>query len=195
MKRTAVTLTAVGLLGLAGCGSGEDEESVAEASSAPATTSTAAATSSTPRSTASSTPTPASTSALSPEAEQALVRTIFGQVFTNNQEALSNELVKSNSLVEAQTEFRFDPEALSLVLGVTSTYSTDTYVPELAYDLAAGFAPVFWGPEGTDSVRPESLPSFSTTVDALTYVCDGPTMVALQDRELSQEMFVERCSV
>ena len=60
------------------------------------------------------------------------------QTIAESGDDLSVQLVKTNSLVEAQTDFRFDQPARTLVLAVTSTYSTDRYVPELAYDLATG---------------------------------------------------------
>lgn len=130
---------------------------------------------------------------MSPEDEARFVATTLADSFAENSETLSTELVKSNGLVEAQTDFRFDEPARTLVLAVTSTFSTDRYLSELAYDLATDFAPVYWGPEVSGVVRPESLPSFSVTVDQSPYVCDGPTMAALADRELSMEMFVQNC--
>ena len=129
-----------------------------------------------------------------PEAEASFVAMVTAQTIAENGDDLSAQLVKTNSLVEAQTDFRFDQSARTLVLAVTSTYSTDRYVPELAYDLATGFAPVFWGSQVPASIRLESLVLFSVSVDDASYVCPAPTMVALADRELSQEMFVEPCT-
>jgi len=190
--RVAPALVAAALL-LAGCGGGdEDRGEAANSTTTPPTT----AASSTARSTTSarpSTSSPSSAPALSPEEEANIVAAITAGTFTENGDALSEGLVKSNSLVEAQTDFRFDQATRTVVLAVTSTYSTDTYVPEMAYDLAANFAPVFWGPEGTGAVRVESLPLFSVTVDESSYLCDAPTMVALAERELSMEMFVDQC--
>ena len=104
------------------------------------------------------------------------------------------QLIESNGLIEAQEDFRFDQPSRTLIVSVASTYATDRYLAELAYELATGFAPVFWGPEALAAgVRLESLVFFAVTVDGIQYRCDGPTMAALADRELSQEMFVQRC--
>jgi hypothetical protein len=122
-----------------------------------------------------------------------LVATLTANVFAENEEVLSTELVKSNTLVEAQEEFRFDVPTRTIVLSVASTISTEALLPEVAYGLATDFAPVFWGPEALASARPESLVSLSVTVNGGEHRCDGPTMAALADKELSQEMFVQRC--
>jgi len=99
--------------------------------------------------------------------------------------------LKSNSLVEAQEDFRFEEPTRTVIVTVTSVFKTGR--PDLAYDLATDFAPVFWGPEALATVQPEALLFFSVTVDGIQRRCDGPTMAALADRELSQEMFVQRC--
>jgi hypothetical protein len=200
MKRTALALTAACMV-LAGCGGGTDEVAAATPTPtlAPYTPSDeltaskeSAAASKKAAASSAAAATPATTE-LSLEAEQGLVTGITADAFEKNRDGLSDELVKSSSLVEAQTDFRFDRGARTLVLAVTSTYRTDTYVPELAYDLATGFAPVFWGPETSGTVQPEALPLFSVTVDDASFVCEPTDMVALQKRELSSEMFVERC--
>jgi hypothetical protein len=122
-----------------------------------------------------------------------MVATVTANVFAQNEEVLSRELVKSNSLVEAQEEFRFDQPTRTLVLSVASVISTERLLPEVAYGLATDLAPVSWGPEALASARPESLVALSVTVNGAVHRCDGPTMAALADRELSQEMFVQRC--
>jgi hypothetical protein len=169
---------------LTGCGASSDEEQEPLADS-PATSSAARPTATTTTQAA-----PTTISTLSPEAEADLVAGITASSFEENSEVLSTELVKSNRLVEAQTDFRFDGPTRTLVLAVTSVF--DTGRPDLAYDLAADFAPVYWGPEAA-VVRPESLVTFSVTVDDSTYRCKGPTMAALADRELSADMFVQQC--
>jgi hypothetical protein len=190
--RKALPLLAAAAV-LTACGGGENEESRAEATAtASETTPSSAArttTSRAPRTTATPTPSPT----LSPEQEADIVASVTARSFNDNREAISTELVKSNGLVEAQTDFRFDEPARTIVLAVTSTFSTATYVPEMAYDLTTDFSQLFWGEDVPDSIRPESLPSFSVTVDGATFVCDGPTMATLADRELSEEMFVQRC--
>ncbi|WP_142026815.1 hypothetical protein [Blastococcus colisei] len=160
------------LAALTACGGGEAAETQADASSE---TTAASATRTTPPKATRTTPTPApSTFTMSPEDEAGFVATVTAQTIAESGDALSAQLVKSNMLVEAQTDFRFDQPARTLVLAVTSTYSTDRYVPELAYDLATSFAPVFWGPEVPDSIRPESLVLFSVTVDDASFLCNGP---------------------
>jgi hypothetical protein len=130
---------------------------------------------------------------MSPEDEAGFVATVTARTFTENEEVFSTQLVKSNSLVEAQTDFRFDEPSRTLVLAVTSVFSGSEQQPRLAYNLATDFASVFWGAEVPDSIRPESLVFFSVTVDDSSFVCAGPAMAALADRELSEEMFVDQC--
>jgi hypothetical protein len=190
LKPIALTLIAA-CLALAACGEGSDDDAAAGTSAAsPSTTRTstpAPSTSATPATSSSSAPVP-----VSPEIEQQVVTTATAGVFAENGDLLSDQLVKSSSLVEAQTDFRFDEASRTVVVGVTSVFETGS--PSLPYSLAGNFAPVLWGPEATASVRAESLPFFSVTVDGTPYVCAGPTMVALADRELSEEMFVEQCT-
>ncbi|WP_138733098.1 hypothetical protein [Modestobacter excelsi] len=124
-----------------------------------------------------------------------MVATVTANVFAQNEETLSTQLVKSNSLVEAQEEFRFDEPTRTVVLSVASTISTERLLPEVAYGLATDLAPVFWGPEALANARPESLVALSVTVNGAGHRCDGPTMAALADRELSQQMFVQRCGI
>jgi hypothetical protein len=181
----ALIASLIGALLLAGCdGDAVDETASGEASSTPSSSSTSA----TRTTEASRSPTPTMTR--SPEEEAQFVATVTASTFAQHAEVLSTELVKSNSLVEAQTEFRFDQPTRTVVLVVTSVF--DTGSPDVPYSLATDFAPVFWGPE-VASVRPESLVLFSVTVDDSSYLCDGPTMAALADRELSTEMFVQQC--
>jgi len=190
MKRTALVLAAC-CLSLAACG-GEDvaAESAEDSTASTTSSSSARPSTTTPR----PSPTPArTTQTMSPEAEASFVASVTSQTVTENRDALSTQLVKSNGLIEAQTDFRFDETARTLVLAVTSVFNGADYSAGLAYELATDFAPVFWGPE-VDSVSPESLVLFSITVDGQAFVCDGPTMAALADRELSEEMFFERCS-
>lgn len=156
--------------------------------SAAASTSSSPARSSSTAPTTERSPTPSSAAATAgPE----LVAAVTARVFEENADALSAELVKSNSLIEAQEEFRFDKASRTLVLSVTSVFKTGR--PDVAYSLATDLAPIFWGPEATASASPEALVLFSVTVDAVTWVCDGAAMAALADRELSQESFVQRC--
>lgn len=194
--RKILTAAAAALL-LAACG-GEDETGDAALSpptssptkSAPSTQSTAPAPSPTAPMSQPASPHPSEPA--SAEEEERLVTAVVGRVFTDHEEALSDALVKSNPLIEAETEFRFDAPSRTVVLAVTSV--SDTGSPGVAYGLATDFAPVFWQPEGTNVVRPGALPFFSVTVDDSAYLCDGPTMVALVGRELSEEMFVQQCS-
>jgi hypothetical protein len=186
MRKVLALFTA--LATLTACGGGETEGTREDSASSETTSSPATRTSSTP--TRSTTPSPVTMSA---EDEARFVATVTAQTFAQNEEVFSTELVKSNSLIEAQTDFRFDEPARTLVLTVTSVF--DTGNPEVAYGLATDFAPVFWGSEVPASIRPESLVNFSVTVDDSSYLCDGPTMAALADRELSTEMFVQQCGV
>jgi hypothetical protein len=126
--------------------------------------------------------------------EAAFVAQVTAQTFTANEELFSDQLVKSNTLVEAQTDFRFDTPSRTLVLAVSSTFSGDNYLTDLAYSLTSNFAPVFWGDSVPDTIRPESLPLFSVAVDGTSFVCQPAAMQALADRELSQDMFAEQCA-
>jgi hypothetical protein len=131
-----------------------------------------------------------------PAVEQAFVADVTANVFKENQKTLSSELIKSNSLVEAQEELTFDRTSRTLRVGVASVFRSDSRDNRdmLAYNLATAFAPVFWGPEVARSVRPESTVLLSVAVDNLRYLCSGETMVALADREVSQQRFLEQCS-
>jgi hypothetical protein len=191
MRRPLPVTLVAGVLVLAGCGADSSDDTASRESPSVRSTST-------PRTSATTRPTttaPTTEATLSPEDEARFVATFTANSFAENSEVLSMELVKSNSLVEAQTDFRFDEPGRTLILAVSSTFNSDRHLSELAYDLATDFAPVYWGPEATDVVRPESLVSFSVTVDAASYLCNGPTMAALVDRELSMEMFVQQCGV
>ena len=172
------------LVVLVGCG----EESPNDTALRETTSATPSATRTATATTRSTTPAPVTRS---PDEEARFVATVTAETFAENEQALSTQLVKSSSLIEAQTEFRFDEPRRTVVLAVTSVF--DSGSPDVAYGLASGFAPVFWGPEATAAVRPESLVLFAVTVDASSYLCDGSTMAALADRELSQEMFVQQC--
>jgi hypothetical protein len=174
---------------LAGCGSAQ-EPSAAPSSSASSSSASSASTSPSPR----PTPTPTPTPTLSPEQEAQVVAMVTGNVFAQNEEALSTQLIKSSSLVEAQEDFRFDQPSRTLIVTVSSVISTEPSLTTVAYDLATGFAPVFWGPQALASARPESLVFFSVTVNGSQHRCDGPTMAALADKELSKEMFAQRCA-
>lgn len=121
---------------------------------------------------------------------------VTASTFATAQETLSDELIKDSGLVQAQNDFRFDEAARTLIVDVASVFRSDSRENRdtLAYGLATEFAPVFWGPQVTDNVRPESTVLFQVKVDDLTYTCQGPSMVALADRELSQERFLEQCA-
>jgi hypothetical protein len=191
MRKSLIGLTALAVL--TACGGGDANESRADAT--PSETTSAAPRTPSPKTTRPSAPSATSSAyTMSPEDEAGFVATVTAQTFTENEEVFSTELVKSNGLVEAQTDFRFDQPARTLVLAVTSVFSGSDRNPRLAYDLATDFAPVFWGAEVPDTIRPESLVLFSVTVDDSSFICDGPTMAALADRELSEEMFVQQCA-
>ena len=90
---------------------------------------------------------------------------------------LGTTLVLSHGLPKLMSPDRWEREgALMAMFGIT-------------------FAPVFWGAQATASARPESLVLFSVTVDDESYLCDGATIAALADRELSQDMFAAQCGV
>lgn len=191
-RALAAPVLAAAVLLLAACGGGEDgrDDQAATESSTPSTSARPSSTAAGGADSTTSTPT---TPVFSPEQEAEFVANVTAQTFTDSGEALSQQLVKANPLVEAQTDFRFDQPTRTVVVAVTSVFGTGS--PDVPYGLARDFAPVFWGPEGTGAVRVESLPLFSITVDSSTYLCDAPAMVALADRELSTDMFVERCAV
>lgn len=137
---------------------------------------------------------PTTTATRAPEDEAAFVAGVAASVFAENEEALSRLTVKANTLVESQDEFRFDQPHRTLVLSVTSVFRTGK--PTVAYGLATALAPVFWGRQVASAVvRLESLPVLSLTVDGSHFRCDGATMAALADREVSTETFVQRCRV
>lgn len=189
MKRTALALTAA-CLALAGCGGGDDVEAASSTTPSPSTSSSSVVPS---RTTSAAPATTQAVQTRSPEEEAQFVATVTASTFTQNGDVLSTQLVKSNPLIEAQTQFEFDQAARTVVLVVTSVFKTGN--PAVPYGLATDLAPVFWGPQATAAVRPESLVQFSVTVDDSPYLCHGPTMAALADHELSQEMFTAQCSV
>lgn len=115
-------------------------------------------------------------------------------ILTENRQTLSDELIKESAVVEAQNDFRFDRPSRTVIVDVASVFRvSEEAKTALAYDLATNFAPVFWGRQLTDTVRPESLALFSVTVDDLTFRCPSESMLLLADRELSSERFVEQC--
>lgn len=182
---------------LTSCSSGEAEPSAATVSSSPTASVIASpSTSLTPGAPPSPTPSPSPAAAVDPVLEQQVVADTTAASVEENRDALSTQLVKSNSLVQAQNDFRFDKPARALVVDVASVFQSDSRENRdaLAYDLATGFAPVFWGPSATDVVRPESTVAFQVVVDDLTYSCPGTSMVALADRELSQANFLLQCA-
>jgi hypothetical protein len=98
-----------------------------------------------------------------------LVATVTRNVLAQNEGDLSTELVKSNTLVEAQEEFRFDEPTRTVVLSVASTIITERLFPEVAYGLATDPAPVSWEPEALANARPDSLVALSVTVDGAAH--------------------------
>jgi hypothetical protein len=185
MRRATIALLAATAL-LCACGGSDGHADAAAASpsssaasSSPSRGATATATATTPK------------PQMEPEQEAQFVASVTARTFTQSGDVLSAQLVKSSSLVEAQTDFRFDQASRTVIVAVTSVFKTGT--PDVAYSLATNFAPLFWGSQATAAVRPESLPLLSVTVDDKSYRCDAQTMVALASRELSKDMFAQRC--
>lgn len=194
MHKTAVAIAAA--LVLAGCGGdGNDLAESAPSATASARQTQSASASTRPSPTRIAAPTP-SPRAVSVEEEAAVVARVLGASVAENRDALGDELVKSNSLVESQDELSFDQASRTLRVSVTSVFMSDTKDNRdtLAYDLATSFAPVYWGEEATGPVRPEATAALAVTVDQLTYTCPGPTVVALAERELNQAAFIEQCT-
>src|SRR5688500_14892819 len=102
VKTAAVALLC---LLLAGCSSEQ------EPSAAPSPSSSSSASART-----SPTPPPTPTPTLSPERQAQRVATVMARVFAQNEEDLSTQLIKSNSLIEAQEDFRFDQPTRTLIV-------------------------------------------------------------------------------
>lgn len=188
MTVTRLAVPLVGLVLLAGCGGGADT------GAAPASASPSPSPSRSPSPSPRPSPSPSPT-ALDPAAEQAVVTRITADTFEANRKALSDDIVKASTLVEAQEDFRFDVPSRTLVVAVTSRFASadKEFRDDVAYSLADDFAPVFWGEQVTKSVRPESTALFTIKVDRFTYSCPSLTMVALANRELSKASFVTQC--
>lgn len=126
--------------------------------------------------------------------EQALVAGVAESVLAQYGHALSEQLIRSSALVKTQDELHFDRSRRTLVVAVTSVPpQDDRQRTALAYELAKDFAPLLWGSQTTETVRPESMAMFAVKVDSLSFDCAGATMAALADRTLSRDSFAQQC--
>lgn len=206
MMKTILSGIAVAAL-LVGCG-GQGAEPVAEASSSSAPTTEASTP--TPSRTPSASPTPSATrspataSPTTTKAAQGVPLELQGQMVATAIDTSFGDIredllagLKQDSRVEAIEHFEFDKETSTLGLTMASTFRvSEDAISELAYEYAGALAPAMWPPELADQVTdPSVLPTFDLRVDGLHFRCDGGTMAALADKELSQASFTERCRV
>lgn len=206
MMKTILAGIAVAAL-LAGCG-GQGTEPVAEASSSSAPTTEASTPTPSRTPSASRTPTatrsPASASPMTTKPAQDVPLELQGQMVANVIDTTFGGIredllaaLKLDPRVEAVEHFDFDKETSTLGLTMASTFrASEDAMSDLAYEHAGALAPAMWAPEVADQVTdPAVLPTFDLRVDDLHFRCDGGTMAALADKELSQVSFTERCRV
>jgi hypothetical protein len=136
-----------------------------------------------------------SVSPLDPATEQMVVTGMAAQAFAAAREPLL-AAIKEEATIEAVTEFAFDREARALKLSLASVFrASEDARFELLYEVATGLTPLLWNQEVANQVQTlDSLPFLWITVDGQSFVCPGPAMVALGDKELSAAAFPTRCA-
>lgn len=179
------SLVGIGLLVLvARSPSSPDEEAAVE--TAP-TTSTTRRTTTTKRTTTTRRPTTTTTAAPVPVSIQ---REFFVDVFEDYRLELVSVL-EGNGHLQSVDRVEFDPATDTIVLAVTSNYSTESINNDVAWEITTAFAS-FWGEEGMAGAV-EFPVALHLGVSDLNFTCPGDFMTRLADRRAARSDWVAAC--
>lgn len=100
-------------------------------------------------------------------------------------------VLEGNGDLQSVDRVEFDPTTDTIVLAVTSEYSTESINNDVAWEITTAFAS-FWGEEGmAGSV--EFPVALRLSVSDLTFTCPGDFMTRLADRRAARSDWIAAC--
>lgn len=128
---------------------------------------------------------PTTTAPPSPEQQKAVMVAAFENVRPSLAEALESDL--GPSTVSSVDRLEFDVAKNTIVLAVTSSFSTEEYVQDAMWEVTGAMLELWRGTELTYS------PAFRLSLNRTTRVCPGDFMKVLADRRASRDDWSRTC--
>lgn len=185
----------VGALIAAGSSGSDDDSKVAATggvNTAPPTT--VMAFDSTPRATNPTTTAAPTTAAVPTRLPREAQLAAFTQAFEKTRVGLADAIKKDNPVtVSSVDRLEFDPTGPTVILGVTSAYSTDKFLRDSAWAATKSMQPL-WDAKTLASLQ-DVIPRLRLTVSAVKYECPHDFMVRLAALRASREDWEATCRV
>lgn len=131
------------------------------------------------------------TTTVPPTVPEEVQRAAFVRVFEDVRSDVIAAL-KDNTDLQSVDRVEFDPAIDTILLAVTSQYSTEEINNDVAWEITAAFGP-FWAEDGMTSAV-EFPVAFNLSVSNLTFTCPGDFMTRLADHRVARSDWVATCS-
>lgn len=140
-------------------------------------------------------PTPATTATTAPaKVSRDAQLAAFTQAFEKTRVGLADAIKKDNPVsVTSVDRLEFDPSGPTVILNVTSGYSTDKFLRDSAWAVTKDMQPL-WDAKTLASVQ-DVIPRFRLTVGVVKYECPHDFMVKLAALRASREDWEATCKV